>query len=610
MMDRGEVDNATGPKSIRVGILCAGTALPSWQAECVRTLVDSEGVRVCLMIIEDTPPAPETQEGAKRRRMRQVRTALWDLHYHHWVERHARALRPVDMTAALAGIETLRCRTVAEEPPGRSFPDEVIRTIRKHRLDVVLQFSSGNVKGDILSAARFGIWAFHHGDLDRYRGGPACFWEMFHGDKATGCVLHRLTEHPGTGVALRRGWFRTDEISYTTNLDAALLGTADWPARLCRELRAGNGRQVNAEPVDSRGTPCQHPTNRQFLAYLWRISKNFVLRKASWFFRHDQWNVGLVDQQIHTFLDPNAVHRVQWLPTPPRHRFLADPFGFRRNGTTMVLAEDFDYRTRKGTIAILEYRNGKVERTAVPTIDRAAHMSYPYVVDHNGEVYCVPEASEEGGVHLFRAVRLPDQWEWVATLIDRFPAVDSTIFRHGGRWWLFCIARGSIPWTRLYAWHALELMGPWSPHAANPIKTDVRSSRPGGTPFVHGGALYRPAQDCSEAYGAAIALNRILRLTPDEFEEEVVTRIRPDAHGPFPRGIHTLSAVGDQTLVDGKRYVFAAAGFRYALRTQFRSVARLFVADRKEPRPSSLGAASSQVGTVAPETEWETHARA
>ena len=40
------------------------------------------------------------------------------------------------------------------------------------------------------------------------------------------------------------------------------------------------------------------------------------------------------------------------------------------------------------------------------------------------------------------------------------------------------------------------------------VKTDVRSARPAGTPFVYQGELYRPAQDCSRTYGGSIVIHR------------------------------------------------------------------------------------------------------
>ncbi len=94
----------------------------------------------------------------------------------------------------------------------------------------------------------------------------------------------------------------------------------------------------------------------------------------------------------------------------------------------------------------------------------------------------------------------------------------------------------------------------------NPVKSDVRSARPGGTPFYHEGALYRPAQDCSKTGGGKTVINRIKRLSPSSFDEEAVAVVEPDPTGPYPEGLHTISKVGDFTLVDGKRFEFSAFG--------------------------------------------------
>ena len=66
--------------------------------------------------------------------------------------------------------------------------------------------------------------------------------------------------------------------------------------------------------------------------------------------------------------------------------------------------------------------------------------------------------------------------------------------------------------TELWAWHAPDPFGAWTAHVANPLKIDVTSSRPAGTPFVRDGVLYRPAQDGSHGYGAALSINQVVRL--------------------------------------------------------------------------------------------------
>jgi hypothetical protein len=96
-------------------------------------------------------------------------------------------------------------------------------------------------------------------------------------------------------------------------------------------------------------------------------------------------------------------------------------------------------------------------------------------------------------------------------------------------------------------------MGPWLPHALNPVKTDARSARPAGTPFVVAGRLYRPSQDNSRIYGGRVVVNEVEVLTPDDFAERRVGFVQPWPGSPYPDGLHTLSAVGGRTLIDGNR---------------------------------------------------------
>jgi hypothetical protein len=126
-----------------------------------------------------------------------------------------------------------------------------------------------------------------------------------------------------------------------------------------------------------------------------------------------------------------------------------------------------------------------------------------------------------------------------------------------GRWWLFATRPGRHSLTKLYLWWADDLTGPWTPHPLNPVKTDVRSARPAGTPFIHDGRLYRPAQDCVDGYGSAVALCEVTTLTPTAFEERVVNVVRADPSWARPFGLHTLAAARDRTLLDARSRVLS-----------------------------------------------------
>jgi hypothetical protein len=278
-------------------------------------------------------------------------------------------------------------------------------------------------------------------------------------------------------------------------------------------------------------------------------------------FRHADWNIGVAHAPIGAFLQPNARPLVSWFPPTKRGKFLADPFAVVRDGTTYILCEEFDYAANKGRIVSFELTDWLHPSGPKVAIELPTHISYPYLIEYQGAIYCTPETHQAREIALYKAEEFPHQWIRIASLISDFSGLDATIFQYEGRWWLTCACKDA-DLAQLFVWYAWDLLGPWTPHAGNPVKTDIRSSRPAGTPFMHDGYLHRPAQDCSRSYGGGIVLNRVTRLTPTEFEEEPVTVIEPYENGPYRDGIHTVSAAGDVTIIDGLRRRFASSALR------------------------------------------------
>ena len=278
--------------------------------------------------------------------------------------------------------------------------------------------------------------------------------------------------------------------------------------------------------------------------------------------RHQDWNIGIVDAPISAFVDPQFIPKIRWLPNPPAGCFAADPFVFDLNGTKHILYESYEFARERGILAALRLApNGDVVDCG-PVLSAATHLAYPYLFEWSGELYCVPESAVAGEIAIYRVERVPGDLKRVATLLAGVNAVDPSVFEHNGKWWLAFTDQATGPNEALYLYHADTPLGPWAPHALNPVKRDAGSSRPAGTPFMHQGSLYRPAQDCNSTYGGRIALNRVTELTPQRFSEETVRWIEPATDGPRPHGLHTISGSGSITVIDGKRerFVSAAAG--------------------------------------------------
>lgn len=278
----------------------------------------------------------------------------------------------------------------------------------------------------------------------------------------------------------------------------------------------------------------------------------------------DIWRIGVaqapVDQIAARGLDGCAV---RWIDLERPFSFLADPFGLWRGDRLHVFAEAYDYRTRHGVIDHLQFDAGLDLLTRRTVLREPWHLSYPFLLEADGETWMAPEAYGSGAFTLYRAAAFPDRWEPAARLALDTAAIDPTLFRHRDLWWLAYSPNGTQvdKQGKLHLAFAERLTGPWTPHAGNPVRIDLTSSRPGGAPFLLDGRLQLPVQDCSRTYGGAIRLLRIDELTPDRFTAEAGPPITaPVSAGRYRDGLHTLAACGGVTLIDVKRIDRSAAG--------------------------------------------------
>jgi hypothetical protein len=281
-------------------------------------------------------------------------------------------------------------------------------------------------------------------------------------------------------------------------------------------------------------------------------------------FRHPQWNVGIVERPVDELLAPGVYtgEDVGWFPLHGKRGFLADPFAVERDGRLRIHYEYFDYETSRGRVGELELAEGGLRLVSDDALSLPTHISYPFLVDLPDGLHCVPETAEAGEVALYRVGERGAPWTKVTVLLPGVAGVDPTLFRHDDRWWLTCTRKGPSEDEELWAWHAPAIEGQWVPHALNPIKTDVRGARPAGPPFVHEGALHRPAQDCSRTYGGRVTVHRVLELTPTTFAEEQVATLEASPRSRYPVGPHTVTAIGGRVLVDGRRTVFVPVALR------------------------------------------------
>ena len=305
--------------------------------------------------------------------------------------------------------------------------------------------------------------------------------------------------------------------------------------------------------------------------------------------RKDIWRPAIVGAPLDEIVRRGSIEQmpITWLPPMGSFRFLADPFGLWRNDRLHVFVEAYDYRVRIGTIEVLTYSRELELLSRAAALVEPWHLSYPLVIEEGSATWMLPEAHRSGGLTLYRAVEFPGRWEAAGRIeLDHVP-VDATPFFHEGLWWLFyCPATSSGDKIgTLHIAFAERLQGPWRSHPGNPVRRDIASTRPGGTPTVIDGRVMLPVQDCSRTYGGAIRPLFFDRLDVQRVDAEVGEALPiPIGFAPYVEGMHTLAAAGDVTLIDVKRTELSAHGLSIEVTREARKLAHRILPGKEERR--------------------------
>jgi hypothetical protein len=462
--------------------------------------------------------------------------------------------RPITLTppaARLARAGAAAFALVPWDPPALADPAD------SGALDAVLLFAHSDEVG-AFAGARWGCWEVV------LPGDPPAFEDVERGWSSAEVRIERRGVAEATVIA--RAGAPVDRTSFPRTLCAIVALAVALPADAVRRARAG---VAGDEPAPPRRAGVVVDARRAA-----RLARRCALRRVAGAIArrivHARWRVG----RLHTA--PAALLRgelpaVAWLDLP-RGRFWADPFPLVSGERVEVLLEGYDYARDRGYLARAALEGDRIAGPVRDLARPACHLSYPFVVEDGAERYVMPEESQRRRVALYALDG--DGLREARVLIDNFAAVDPTLVRHAGRWWLFAGDAERDENAALLLFHAASLDGPWEPHPLNPIVRDVRCARPAGTPFALDGVLYRPAQDCSTGYGARVALARIDVLTTNAYRETVVAHVAPPAHGRGRHGLHTFALRDGVCLIDGKDLVVDPAATWALLRLDLRRLLR------------------------------------
>jgi hypothetical protein len=167
----------------------------------------------------------------------------------------------------------------------------------------------------------------------------------------------------------------------------------------------------------------------------------------------------------------------------------------------------------------------------------------------------LPETRQNKTIELYECTEFPLKWELKKTLFSNIDALDSTIFKHQNKYWLFTNIENYNNHEinkELHLFYSNDLLGNnWTPHPKNPIVNNLNHSRPAGNIFTYNDKIYRPTQNCTKHYGYGLHIREITKLTETDYDEQSVQEILPNWYKDL-LSTHTLNRVNKLTFIDAK----------------------------------------------------------
>lgn len=532
---------------LKIGILCDSFKFKRWQQEIIDQIFLTSGLNLSLLILNEQKTSKPSINKLGYRALTYFDRKFFSVQQD--------AFQAIDMDESLEEVPVLR---VDPKPLkfGVKFSSEDVTKVESHDLDVLIRFGFGIIKGDILNAARYGVWSLHHGDNKVNRGGPPGFWEVVNSESITGITLQKISADLDGGKVLRKSFVKTDATSFYRNQNSAFWAGVELMCSSLKDLKDGRLSLSNnngfGESMFYSYPLYKDPGNlRSF-----RIFCSFWARRIKEAFQEEfatpRWTLA------YKFSPKNRVEssifRYKNL-LPPKGYEWADPFVVFEDQHYYVFIEELEKKRKNAHLSYLKFDNeGRLlTPNAMKVVEEDFHLSYPFIFKEAGQYYMMPEMADSQEVWIYKATTFPDKWEKFHLLFEDKQLFDPSLYYHNDIWYLFGTEKSNIGSSRdqfLCLYYSEDLFsGKWVPHPLNPVTRDVRGARPAGKIFNWDGKLIRPGQIGAPNYGYGVQFHEIITLSKTEYEERLVDVLVPEWTDNI-KAVHTVNFEKGFSVID------------------------------------------------------------
>lgn len=516
---------------MKIGVIIDGTKLARWQADALEAV--ASGAEFIIYSCESEVPT--------KRSPRHAFYYLLNL-----VTVRNRLTRRVDLPGGLR-VTSRRSFEAEAEGAWQRLPPDVLKAIEQDGPAVLIKFGMGLLK--VPDRLGVPILSYHHGDPARFRGRPAGFYELLHGESTVGQIVQILSDKLDSGKIVAAAEVKAVEHSYRATLVEAYRHSP-----LILRAAIANALAGKAVEPPEWGPAYRLPGNATVLNFVFQRVRASISHFLYGLFREKRWSVAtaaLPSALTMDSLGARLAERSQWktVATPGGYRFLADPF-FDPDGGLLVEA----MRSASARGEILRVTGSGSHRLS----GRGGHFSYPAPIESAGKQYLVPEMSDWSAASAFPLSQDGVGAPFELRIPGRPRLLDPTPFRHGDTIFLFgnVASEGS---SVLRLWVADALDAEFVEHPASPVRISPNGARMAGIPTVIDGRLIRVGQDLRGRYGDGIAFFDVTRIDRGDYSERLIG----DFRFTKTKGPHTLNFARGEAAFDYYEDAFSLlAGFR------------------------------------------------
>ncbi|CAA6820501.1 MAG: Unknown protein [uncultured Thiotrichaceae bacterium] len=545
---------------LKVAVFLSAMEVPAWIYKLLERINDSTYASVEVIVLNgggDTKTCNEPVHGLLHKGRQSMVTRIQQLQegfsnryksYPDYNEKHD--LKTLLNTVSIEVFEPLHGHNEIY------FRDDDIKQLEQYDVDVLLNLDENDLRGDVTEAFPYGVWHYIFTDKHtNYQAKPGARETLADWPETSSALLYAGKSLNDDKVITQsyscpdNTWIhKTNNLNYWKSLSfmpRALerchrLGKAAFYDELCRNT---------PHPLFLAKEPPRGFGKLEMLSLLMKKAFQKVQLRINDRLFYEQWFL-LFNLNPAT---SNVLDSYQYI-LPPKDRFWADPFVIYRDNRYYIFFEELLFAEDRGFLSVMTIdQQGRCSEPEV-ILKEDYHLSYPFVFEHEGEFFMIPESAQNKTIDLYRCTGFPNQWVHEMTLMKNVHAVDATLFFKDNKWWMFTNIKeneGASSHEELFLFYSESLMSEnWVAHPANPIISDVKKARPAGKIIEKNGKLYRPSQNCSRYYGYGLNFNEITVINEHSYQEHTVTSIEPNWDKKVI-ATHTFNTDHDITIIDG-----------------------------------------------------------